>query len=64
MKREGATSSSARRTPTGGRKTTHHISTWDIDERCLQIGVDVLYGAARRALESGAADAGEAGPHP
>jgi amidohydrolase len=49
---------------TDGRpQTTHHISTWDIDERCLQIGVDVLYGAARRALESAAPDVREAGPH-
>jgi amidohydrolase len=38
---------------TDGRpQTTHHISTWDIDEECLRIGVEVMYGAARRALES------------
>jgi amidohydrolase len=38
---------------TDGRpQTTHHISTWDIDERCLQIGADVLHRAALGALES------------
>jgi amidohydrolase len=43
---------------TDGRpQTTHHISTWDIDERCLPIGVEVLYRAAHRALASAADEA-------
>lgn len=37
---------------TDGRpQTTHHISTWDIDERCLEIGAQVMLRASLEYLE-------------